>query len=459
MKITKIFSAILAFILAVFSYPFSFLPGKAETDFSVPTEAAYAGTSEGNSTVFALEKTAKWFNYYALRYTSDAYVRGTVTLDNGLGKTVQEAFFLEPGTDAVFYSFIDGFLNGKKARNILSVQVQPADREAMHFTLSGVGMFNRAIPKQEVFLTNAFYKLGIDLGWGGALTYLEDLDSGVQTVQKDGHIYVDSDAAARYGTKSVSDHVNLINAHDAGRLVQQSYYGVVNDPGYVNGVFNDKQWHYNPVQGGNMFADRSKLVDLRITADTLYIKCRPMDWAKDAASITPSYMEAWYRFDGTLVRTDCRFVDYAGYGNVPRSTQELPAFYCVEPLNRFVYYGGDDPWNDPDGLAVEPELEFWAGKKATYDSKENWVAFTGPFEDSFGIGLYAPGRTQFKSGIFKIHETKRTDPSVDDPTCYTAVLDTWVLDSFKPFTYTFFLATGTAQQIRAQFGALAAEGI
>ena len=56
-------------------------------------------------------------------------------------------------------------------------------------------------------------------------------------------------------------------------------------------------------------------------------------------------MEAWYTLENGMMRATCRFVDYSGYPSVT-TTQELPAFYCVEPLNNFVYYSGGEPWSD-----------------------------------------------------------------------------------------------------------------
>ena len=96
---------------------------------------------------------------------------------------------------------------------------------------------------------------------------------------------------------------------------------------------------------GWLFFDASKIVDLRISDNEIYIKCRPLDWAREAKYITPTYMEAWYTLEDGLMRANCRFVDYSGYPALT-TTQELPAFYCVEPLKNFVYYSGSDAWSD-----------------------------------------------------------------------------------------------------------------
>ena len=55
------------------------------------------------------------------------------------------------------------------------------------------------------------------------------------------------------------------------------------------------------MQGGNQYNDHSKIVDLRLSEEEIYIKCRPLDWAKEKEFITPSYMEAWYTIENNNV--------------------------------------------------------------------------------------------------------------------------------------------------------------
>lgn len=389
----------------------------------------------------------KMFNYYGLKYTTDAYVKGTLTYEAGT-KEVSEDFFLEPtNTEKEFNSFIDDFLDGKKAYKLISLSFEALNKEDAKMDILGFSVFNREIPDREVFVESDNLKIGVDLLWGGALSYVENLDSKVQAVSVDGQIKVDSNAEERYNAKSVNDNVNLINRYDPGRLVQQSYYGTME---YDFGIFMENDWRYNPVQGGNQFGDASKIVDLKITDNSVYIKCRPLDWAKEKEFITPSYMEATYSIENGAVHGKCRFVDFSGYPEA-ESSQEIPAFYCIEPFNNFVYYKGDNPWkNEP--LTNEPDLIFWpdAGYPKFYN-KENWAAFTGEFEDSFGIGIYVRGEEEFLSGVFNRETTDSEDPSTDDPTSYIAITKTRIFRSFEPFEYEYYLATGNTTEIRETF--------
>lgn len=465
----KVFIILLSLIIGFVSYPMSFIPSRLDTEFVI-SEGGYSMenvTADGKSVqpdsdgfitfsdslkINIDEFYSEWFNYYGVTYSADCYVKGVITYRTGVTKKSEE-FFLEKSDNSEFYSFIDNCLNKTKANALLSVEFSPLNAETAKFKIGGISVFNREIPDREVFISNENYKIGVDLLWGGALSYMEDLNSNVQAVNVDGRIKVDSNASQRYNAKSVNDNVNLINRYDPGRLVQQSYYGTFNCDEYESGVFMDNAWNYNPVQGGNQFGDSSKIVDLRIDENSIYIKCRPLDWAKEKEYITPSYMEATYKIEGSLVHASCRFVDYSGYPEY-HTSQELPAFYCIEPFNRYVYYSGDKPWTN-DTLSMEPELIFWpdAGYP-NFDSTENWSAFIGEFDDSFGIGLYVPDETRFLAGVFDREKTSNTDPSKDVTTSYIALIKFIDFKSYSPFEYDFYLSTGDTNEIRTAFSTL-----
>ncbi len=393
------------------------------------------------------EASTGWFNFYGIVYTSDAYLKATLSYKAGV-KEKSEDFFLEPSdTNKSFYSFVDDMLDGKRGNKLISLTFTPLNTEYATLNIIGFATFNREIPEKEIFIEADNLKLGIDLLWGGSLSYLEDTNSNVQAVKVNDSIKVDSNASERYNTESVNDNVNLINRNDTGRLVQQSYYGTLE---YDHGVYMENDWRYNPVQGGNQFNDHSKIVDLKITDNSIYIKCRPLDWAKEKKYITPSYLEATYTIENGKVHTTCRFVDFSGLPEA-ECTQEIPAFYCVEPLNNFVYYAGDKPWTD-DELTYVKDLIFWpdAGYP-NYYSKENWAAFTGEFDDSFGIGIYVPNEEAFLTGVYERGNTTNEDPSCDGPTSYIAVTKTRTFRSFEPYSYEYYLATGTKEEIRDSF--------
>ncbi len=473
----KILSIVLSFVFGFFTYPVSFLPIVNDSDFEISCgdfskesiilngesesiyfdEGAVFDTDglilDGKKTLNFEDITHGWYNYYGISYSSDAYIRGTLTYRCGAVQK-SEVFFLEAGENKEFHSFIDNMLNGTKANAICSISFEPLNKENATLKINGISIFNREIPDEYVYIQNDTYKIGVNLLWGGALSYMEDLNSNVEAVEVNGRIFVDSNAGERYGTEVINSNVNLINRADTGRLVQQSYYGSFDGQGYDKGEYMGNVWDYNPVQGGNQFNENSKIVDVRYDENSIYIKCQPLDWAKEKEHITPSYMEARYAIEGNLVKVSCRFVDFSGFVTNPRP-QEIPAFYCVEPFNRFVYYGGEKPWTD-EALTIEPDLIFWpdAGYP-NFRSLENWAGFIGEFDDSFGISVYVPGETTFLSGVYNRESTTNPDPSVDATTSYIAVIRNMVLESYTPFEYDYYLTTGNTEEMRNNFKEIA----
>lgn len=405
---------------------------------------------------YTLNKDLSVFNRYEIGYSSDAYVKGTILMG-----TITEEFFLEPAENGVFFGYIDGFLSSTTQSQITSITFTALDKAFMDFTLSSVTTTKQTVPDNMVYLSSDDYKIGVNLNWGGALSYLEDLTNNVMSsVPKyslSGSKITEVDFSSKVQTSrlyNTSSSVNLINCNDTGRLVQQSYYGTGSYP-YEPGMYGEAVWNYNPVQGGNLYNEASKIVDLKVTDNEIYIKCRPLDWAKTAEDITPSYMEAWYTLEDGLMRATCRFVDYSGYP-AATTTQELPAFYCVEPLNNFVYYSGGEPWSDSNTKVTKSSLEFWGDHPDQFfDCNENWAAFIGDDADSFGIGLYCPGQTNMYSGVFNRDTCTTVSPATESPTSYIAAVDTFTFRSYNPVSYSYYITTGNIDTIRNNFKEIA----
>ncbi len=420
--------------------------------------------------MYTVDYSGSSFNQYEINYSSDCYVKGELNFSG----TIEE-FFLEPAENGKFTSYIDGFLDGKTQSSLTSVSFTPLDKEQMNFTLTSINLINTSIPQEDengvIPLSNSSYKIGIDLQWGGSLTYMEDLANNVVAAKNNqdksapvevgysddftGTYKSGCDTLDIYEKKS---NINLINAHDTGRLVQQSYYGTGSYP-YEPGMYGEAIWNYNPVQGGNLYNEPSKIVDLKVTTNEIYIKCRPLDWAKTKEFITPTYMEAWYTLENGLMRATCRFVDFSGYPSVT-TTQELPAFYCVEPLNKFVYYQGGDAWSDSNKPVTKADLGFWGtATDQDFICNENWGAFVGNGAGGYGIGIYTPGQTLYHTGVYyggdgKTH-CSTTTPATEDPTSYIGVVDTIHFQSYQPISYCYYITTGNVTEIRNSFKALA----
>lgn len=363
------------------------------------------------------------FNTYVLTYSSDVPIKGVITYKVS-GKSVSEEFYLEEGYHKTFTSFVDGAIAGNDCAELTSVRISLIKAKSLTFRLEGIEATKRELPKTDVvYIEDGNYKLGIKLTWGGGISYLEDLRDGDDSLK------------------------NLLNDHDTGRLIQQSYYGTNSAP-YVPEKYGENMWCYNPVQGGDQYNNRSKLVDYVISEDgkSIYVKCRPLDWAKKNV-LTLSYMENTYTLCDGYVKVDNRFVDFSGYTH-RNADQELPAFYTVSYLSEFVCYTGQKAWSG-DTLTVKPSLPFWGGNANAYftlGSKETWAAWRAP--NGYALGVYTPMATTLLAGR---HNYNGSKDAHNDATNYVAPLIKNTMKSFEPFEYTYYIATGTVEEIRDQF--------
>ena len=86
-----------------------------------------------------------------------------------------------------------------------------------------------------------------------------------------------------------------------------------------------------------------------------------------------------------------------------------------------------------------------------FNGTENWSAFIGEFDDSFGIGVYVADETEFLAGVYSRGNTTEKDPSKADPTSYIAIIKFRTFQSFEPYSYDFYLTSGNAEEIRNNF--------
>ncbi len=504
---------------------------------SAPKAVVVNGTAinvDVSNNVYTLNAATGSYNYYSLRYYSDAYVRGIITYDNN----ESEEFFLEPSSNfskadgnGEFSSYIDGYLNKvlagennmthvtSTAKNeIKSIRFELLDNKAGTFELLSVTTsvknpmnpilsdtdnepHNGIMANTLKLFENEKYKVGIDILNGGVVAFLSVKDSDivarVYNIEGKNETKVDyrDKLNAKYGTDYIGEEntdVNLINYYDTGRYLQQSYYGTTEKP-YEQGFYNNADWHYNPVQGGNVAGEASKVIDYEIGEDYIYVKTRPLDWSKwsdDFANLsstdkfdakygndeykTDTYVESRYVFEDGLIKVYNRKVDYSGLPSA-QTNQELPAFYTIEPLNQYVYNASEaDKWKTDAQLTYISEPEFWGITDQSYldahyngqhptvhqNTPEHWAAFMASQDtDSFGIGLYSPEVTDFYYGIYPaIHSglptrhAETNNPAKEDNSSYIAPLEVRTFESFVPTEYSYYISTGTANQIRNSFG-------
>lgn len=369
------------------------------------------------------------FNRLTLCFVSSNPMNCTVTYKVG-GTTINDLFYLEAGTQT-FSALIKGYLESKKATEISAITLSTCEGVVGTFALCLVKIENYTVYDGVYKFKNNYYELGLNLSWGGGICHLVD---------------------RREKSQGLS---NLINQHDTGRLVQQSYYGTngTSGDGYVMGYYNNANWPYNPVQGGDKGNTASRIIDIVVSDTAVYLKAQPMDWGH-VNKPTISYMENLYVLEKDYVRVDNRFVDFSGYTH-RYADQELPAFYTVSYFDNFTYYGGSKSWTN-DTLSSRNDLKFWGDPayhsscwfKMKQSNTETWCAWTNSTTE-YGIGLYVPNVDRFLAGRSG-GTTMSKDPN-HSSTNYVAPVNVLMMVSYKPIEYSYLMKTGTLSQIRKTF--------
>lgn len=459
--------------------------GEQETyKFITLYDAAEVKSVGAQQAVFTVDKSTEKGRYLKLELENDVDVLGTFTYsDTQTSKSMTEQFYVpagKAGEKTEFRQFLDAYRpvlsdktsktgddvskatigQARKASWLKSVSFTAIGGKTGTVKLHTVEASTRSInTTKNLYLQNEHYKIGTDFSYGGALTYLEKLPEAGQTLeltsyQRGGkeYAYIGLDASQQAGMNAndVSKSVNLIDTHDTGRLIQQSYYG--NAVGYETVKYDGKSWRYNPVQGGDLYNNISQIIDYRLFKDYIYVKTRAMDWARDGYT-TPSYMEAWYRLDGNLVYVTNAYVNWDGrYDDPGMRSQEMPATYFHYAFTHMVVYRGQSPWTGGSLKAVN-DLPFWGNSHDLHDDTEfhdgteNWVAWTN--DKMYGVGVYVPGVNIFLNGMYGEKET-----SSAASTNYTAPIVNRKFVSYQRTEYTFLLSVGNVNDMRAQFKAV-----
>ncbi|MBQ7357252.1 MAG: hypothetical protein IJW65_00795 [Clostridia bacterium] len=422
---------------------YSFLGGKFENN-----RFSFSGSSAHKVTFMGASRTelSGEFNRFKLRYVSSGPIKATLTYTDG-GETVSDVVYLEAApSGATFTCLTLGYLSGNMATDLKQIEFVACDGGNASFVLCDVETEQYEVYNSNIkFIQNSRYRVGIKLAWGGGICYVED--------RKDG----------------IDDLFNLINQHDTGRLVQQSYYGTKGEnDNYQMGDYNGNAWRYNPVQGGDIWGNHSRIIDIVVEEYSLYIKAQPQDWGHNG-DITPSYMENIYTIYPDIIDVWNRFVDYSNY-NHPKASQELPAFYTVGYLDTFYYAVDGDPWATPH---CEPDLDFWGRNKGDgrfetgqyKNTDQTWSAFTNA-DGSFGLGLFTPNSCGILAGRFgydddpKNHQLPEgtqitgygpTKDSMSMGCAYIAPVNSFQIKCYQAVEYSYIMATGSIDQIRSTF--------
>ncbi|MEO1615271.1 MAG: hypothetical protein AAFV88_05440 [Planctomycetota bacterium] len=275
---------------------------------------------------------------------------------------------------------------------------------AVVFTLGFQSLFAATTGEDDedwVYIQNDHVRVGILRSHGGAIAHLSANGSDL----------------------------NTLNHYDHGRLVQQSYYGDEDGSRWVN-----KDWRYNPVQGGDYQGHAAKLLAFQSTKTTAYSKTVPRHWASGEL-LEECTMEQWVELDGPLVRVRFEFI-YSGKKTHQPRHQETPAVFVTPELSTLITYSGPEPWT---GKTLRRKTPGWPNELV--ELSEHWAAYVD--SDGNGVGVFVPGVSEATTYRFK--GGSGSDCS------YIAPLQTFALKPSLRFSYTAYFTVGNANEIRERF--------
>ena len=454
----------------------------------------------GEQTEIAIGKEVGNKNYLTIKLQNDVPMVGFIhyTDQQNTSKTHKEKFFIEADA-GTFSMFLDGFRIGAFGafeKRIDKITLQNVEgRKSGIIRVNEVSISDRTYDNTEMlYLDNGSLKVGASLAAGGALCHLESLSrSVVEYIDGKGNVRIDEGVDPNT-VNTITDKVNLINVHDLGREIQQSYYANV---GEANGYKPDDNvlydgigegYLYNPVQAGSAGDKQTQIIDYQLTEDILYVKSRPQDWFFDNTQ-TDSYMESTYTFDrgGALIVTN-RFINFSqftGMDTMPISGHEIPAVYTVQPLNYFYCETKEGVIHDPNLSPVPTSV----GKTSiSHEVTENyyyqllaetvvgdWLANVN--DKGFGLGMYIPNVYCFsasrgwKTTSYSLLYNNDYDHSIYDlrdmryiPSAYVNNYNYFSpsiirrMADFVPFEYSFALYVGTVEEMREKFTLMKEDG-
>jgi len=276
------------------------------------------------------------------------------------------------------------------------------------FLLATTGLV-RAEPKDPfTYLENGIIRIGVDKSRGAAI----------------GHLAL------------TKDNRNLLNHHDEGRFIQQSYYGDRD-----GSMWGRKPWSYNPVQGGSYKGEDSKTLVFRITGKELCAKVEPLHWAS-AKPCPEATMQEHIILDGAVAKIRMR-LNYTGPTQKADTHQEMPAMFVDYALPHLMFIRNGElvkPAPVMLGKDLKPEQIHYTG---------GWLAFVD--DRNFGIGIHTPGTNM----AVTYRHRGRNDPGPAGSACsYVAPIRQFPLTQNLTVDYEFHLTIGSLDEIRARFDAL-----
>ena len=279
----------------------------------------------------------------------------------------------------------------------------------------------RFVETVDPVIDNGTLLLKLDLTRGGAISYLSLSGS----------------------TRSI------VNIADEGRYIQQSYYAGRSVDRKSEGQSPSwSPWAWNPIQVGDAYRNRAKILDFQKNGNTLYVKCTPMLWDMNNMP-AEAEIEQWTTLSGNVLtvrnRLTCHRTDNI-YAEGILDDQELPAVYPISALKNLYTYFGNLPFTNgilSNPVTVNLSSGFW-GRYVDDTVTENWMAYVD--DNKWGIGVYNPICTNFIAGM----SGQPGGEATSGATSYIAPVKKEILNKNSVYEYEYYLIVGTLDEIRTK---------
>jgi hypothetical protein len=275
-----------------------------------------------------------------------------------------------------------------------------------------------------VRLDNGTASIGIDRAKGGSITWL-----------------------------SWHDHPeNVVNIHDPGRLIQQSYYAGQSIDRTAQGQHKSwSPWPWNPIQGGGV-GSWARVTKLQHKKEEIFCETVPKLWDmpnEEAAAV----MRQWTAFepgmpDVIVVRCEFGSLRRPGdpWGDKPRPLhQEIPACYFTRSFGNVKSYLGDGKWQDHAPPLGPP----WDRVKPPH----NVVACLNAGGE--GVAIFSPAATE-PWNYGPVGKGKSDDPR-SSSCVHVAPLVTIPLEPRCRLGYRYWLVVGKTESLVPRLDALIAK--
>jgi arylsulfatase A-like enzyme len=245
---------------------------------------------------------------------------------------------------------------------------------------------------------------------------------------------------------------NVVNIHDPGRLIQQSYYAGQSIDRTADGQHERwSPWPWNPIQAGGV-GSWARVTKLEQKPGTIFCETVPKLWDmpnEEGAAV----MRQWTEFEPGMpdvITVRCEFEsrrepgDRWGDKPLPRS-QELPACYFTRSFSSARSYLGNGQWRDENPSVGPPWSKLTPPRKVV-------ACFNA---EGQGVAIFSPAATDHWN-YGPVGQGDSDDPRAG-PCMHVAPLATLRLGPQCRLRYRSWLVVGTAESMAPRLDALLAK--